>query len=86
MARLTVSDHGLGMTEEELREVFERFSRAERVRSQGIPGLGLGLYACRGIVVAHGGTIELRSDGQGQGTTVIVGLPLITDEDEADPG
>jgi signal transduction histidine kinase len=86
MARLTVSDHGLGMTEEELREVFERFSRAERVRSQGIPGLGLGLYACRGIVVAHGGTIELRSDGQGQGTTVIVELPLISDEDEADPG
>lgn len=84
MARLTVADDGLGMTEEELREVFERFSRAERVRSQGIPGLGLGLYACRGIVAAHGGSIDLHSDGQGTGTTVIVELPLIDDETETD--
>lgn len=84
MARLTVSDDGLGMTEEELGAVFERFSRADRVRSEGIPGLGLGLYACRGIVTSHGGTIELRSDGQGQGTTVVVELPLIGDEEVAD--
>ncbi len=84
MARLTVSDHGLGMTEDELGAVFERFSRADRVRSEGIPGLGLGLYACRGIVTAHRGTIDLRSDGQGQGTTVVVELPLIRDEDVAD--
>jgi len=84
MASLTVVDKGLGMTEEELSAVFERFSRADRVRSQGIPGLGLGLYACRGIVAAHGGTIRLHSDGQGQGTTVIVELPLIADEGDAD--
>jgi signal transduction histidine kinase len=84
MARLTVADGGLGMTEEELRDVFERFSRAERVRTQGIPGLGLGLYACRGIVLAHGGTIDLRSGGQGMGTTVIVELPLVADEDAPD--
>lgn len=84
MARLTISDHGLGMTEAELNTVFERFSRADRVRSRGIPGLGLGLYACRGIVSAHGGTIQLRSNGQGQGTTVVVELPLIRDEDVAD--
>jgi signal transduction histidine kinase len=84
MARLTVADDGLGMTKEELHDVFERFSRAERVRSQGIPGLGLGLYACRGIVVAHGGTIDLRSGGQGMGTTVIVELPLVADEDVSD--
>ena len=43
---------------------------------QGIPGLGLGLYACRGIVAAHGGTIVLHSDGPGSGTTVVVALPL----------
>lgn len=84
MARLTVADQGLGMTEQELREVFERFARAERVRSQGIPGLGLGLYACRGIVVAHGGSIDLHSDGQSLGTTVIVELPLLNDEVDTD--
>jgi signal transduction histidine kinase len=84
VARLTVLDQGLGMTEAELGAVFERFSRADRVRSEGIPGLGLGLYACRGIITAHGGTIQLHSDGQGKGTTVVVELPLIDDEDDAD--
>jgi two-component system phosphate regulon sensor histidine kinase PhoR len=84
VARMTVLDQGLGMTEAELGAVFERFSRADRVRSEGIPGLGLGLYACRGIITAHGGTIQLHSDGQGKGTTVVVELPLIDDEDDAD--
>lgn len=84
MARLTVTDLGLGLTEDELSGVFERFVRADRVRNAGIPGLGLGLYACRGIVTAHGGTIDIRSDGQGLGTTVVVQLPLIRDEDVAE--
>jgi signal transduction histidine kinase len=77
VAVLTVSDEGLGMTEEELVAVFDRFVRADRARKQSIPGLGLGLYACRGIVTAHGGTIEVRSDGHDKGTTVEVRLPLL---------
>jgi signal transduction histidine kinase len=76
-ARLVVTDAGLGMTSEELAMVFERFARADRVRGQGIPGLGLGLYACQGIVLAHDGTISVQSDGPGHGTTVIVELPLL---------
>ena len=77
VARMTVHDEGLGMTTDELAGVFERFVRADRARRQGLPGLGLGLYACKGIVAAHGGTIELQSPGPGQGTTVIVELPLL---------
>ena len=50
------------------------------MRNAGIPGLGLGLYACRGIVAAHGGSIRLHSDGPGRGTTVIVELPVLQDE------
>jgi signal transduction histidine kinase len=76
-ARLLVEDEGLGMSAEELATVFDRFSRADRVRQQGIPGLGLGLYACRGIVLAHGGTIDLRSAGHDRGTTVEIALPLM---------
>lgn len=76
-ARLQVSDHGLGMDAAELEAVFGRFARGDRVRRQGIPGLGLGLYACHGIVVAHGGTIVVTSDGPGTGTTVTVELPLL---------
>ena len=77
VARMTVHDEGLGMTTDELSGVFERFVRADRARRQGLPGLGLGLYACKGIVAAHGGKIELQSPGPGQGTTVIVELPLL---------
>ncbi len=82
VARLIVSDEGLGMSEDELASVFDRFVRADRARKNNIPGLGLGLYACRGIVTAHGGTIEVRSGGHDQGTTVEVRLPLMDSDDE----
>ena len=80
-ARLEVADQGMGLSATELATVFERFARTERVRAEGIPGVGLGLYACRGIVLAHGGTIDIRSDGPGTGTQVHVRLPLIDDDD-----
>lgn len=82
LAKLEVRDHGMGLTTEEAGTVFDRFVRAERARAQGIPGLGLGLYACLGIVAAHGGTLVLQSDGPGMGTTVVVALPLIGDDGE----
>jgi signal transduction histidine kinase len=82
IAQLEVRDHGMGLSTQEATDVFDRFARAERARAQGIPGLGLGLYACRGIVAAHGGTIVLHSDGPGKGTTVVVALPLIEDDGE----
>jgi signal transduction histidine kinase len=75
-ARLTIRDRGLGMSADELRVAFDRFSRADRARRQA-SGLGLGLYACRGIVTAHHGTIEIRSDGHDAGTSVEVELPLL---------
>lgn len=80
-AELEVADDGLGLTTDELATAFDRFTRADRVRQHGLPGLGLGLYACRGIVAAHGGSIELRSDGAGEGTVALVRLPLHEDED-----
>ncbi|MEO8437065.1 MAG: sensor histidine kinase [Chloroflexota bacterium] len=83
IARLTVRDRGIGMAPDELDRVFERFARTERARRSGAPGLGLGLYACRGIVSAHGGTIVVTSDGQDRGTTVVVTLPTM-DEAEDD--
>ena len=50
--------------------------------SSGAAGLGLGLYACRGIVSAHGGTIVVSSDGYDRGTTVIVTLPTMDEEQD----
>ena len=83
LAQLEIRDHGMGLSTEEASTVFERFVRADRARDEGIPGLGLGLYACRGIIAAHGGTIVLHSDGPGNGTTVVVDLPLLEDDGEA---
>jgi signal transduction histidine kinase len=80
MAQLTIHDHGMGFTDEEREAMFGRFARADRARARGIPGLGLGLYATRGIVAAHGGTIDIASAGPGEGTTVVVRLPLLRDE------
>lgn len=82
LAQLEVRDHGMGLSTDEATEVFDRFGRADRARAEGIPGLGLGLYASRGIIAAHGGTIVLQSDGPGSGTTVVVALPLIEDDGE----
>ncbi|MGH2477135.1 MAG: sensor histidine kinase [Candidatus Limnocylindrales bacterium] len=79
VGRMTVADEGLGMSDDELATVFDRFARADRVRQRGIPGLGLGLYACRGIVTAHGGTITVRSEGHDRGATVVIDLPLMDD-------
>ena len=83
IAQLEVRDHGMGLSTQEATSVFDRFVRADRARAEGIPGLGLGLYACRGIVAAHGGTIVLHSDGPGTGTTVVVALPIIEENTEA---
>lgn len=80
LARLVVQDTGIGMSADELTAVFERFVRTPEARDSGVPGLGLGLYACRGIVLAHGGTIDLHSDGPGSGTTVTVELPLLAED------
>ncbi|MEP6638349.1 MAG: sensor histidine kinase [Chloroflexota bacterium] len=76
-ARLVVRDRGIGMAEDELDRVYERFVRTDRARRSGAPGLGLGLYACRGIVSAHGGTIIVSSAGHDRGTTVTVTLPTM---------
>ena len=78
-ARLVVHDHGIGMADVDLDRVFERFARTDRARQSGAAGLGLGLYACRGIVTAHGGTIVVQSEGHDLGTTVTVTLPMIED-------
>lgn len=78
---LAVQDRGMGLTPDEIALTFTRFGRGPRARASGIPGLGLGLYACRGIVGAHGGDLEVRSDGPGTGTTVVVRLPILGNED-----
>jgi signal transduction histidine kinase len=71
-ARLTVKDHGIGIAEEDLGRIFERFERAVSDRHYG--GLGLGLYITRQIVEAFGGTVRVSSS-PGEGSTFTLELP-----------
>ena len=88
VARLRVSDQGVGIPPEDIPHVFERFFRASGVDVQagaGV-GLGLGLHITHSIVERHGGQIEVRSS-LGKGSTFIVTLPLLEahgDENSAD--
>jgi two-component system, OmpR family, sensor kinase len=75
--RFVVRDTGIGIAAADLPYVFERFWRADRVRSRGSErgGVGLGLAISQWIVQAHSGTIEVQSR-LGRGSTFTVTLPL----------
>lgn len=74
-ARISVIDHGRGIAPEFMDKIFNRYERANV--SEGIQGLGLGLYIVKQILDAHGGTIRVESEF-GKGSTFIVELPLAT--------
>jgi two-component system, OmpR family, phosphate regulon sensor histidine kinase PhoR len=73
---LTVSDTGLGIPQDELPFVFDRFYRASVAIEQAIQGTGLGLAVVRSTVEAHGGTVAIASE-PGRGTTVSITLPKV---------
>ncbi len=73
--RFVVNDDGPGIPEEELKQVFEPFYRAEHSRSRDTGGVGLGLAVTRDIVKAHTGHIELKNRDSG-GLCAIIEFPL----------
>ncbi len=85
-AEIRVSDTGQGIEAELLPYVFDRFRQGDASTTKNKPGLGLGLAIVRYIVELHGGTVRAESPGEGQGTTMVVRLPLrsIPLEDAAD--
>jgi two-component system OmpR family sensor kinase len=79
---VSVSDTGIGIEPGELDEVFERFRRGGNAADMNEEGLGLGLPVAKAIVEAHKGRIEMRSK-VGEGTTVLVTLPVETEGKQA---
>ena len=73
--KLTIEDSGLGIPEDSIAHVYERFYRVDKSHSREIGGTGLGLAICRKIVMMHHGTIDLTSR-EGEGTTFVVTIPL----------
>ena len=73
---LTVSDSGLGIREEFLPYVFDRFRQADSSTTRKFGGLGLGLAIVRHLTELHGGTVRAESAGEGEGATFVVKLPV----------
>jgi CheY-like chemotaxis protein len=83
---ISVSDSGLGIPGNFLPHVFERFSQKDSTASRTHGGLGLGLAISKQLVELHGGTIQAKSRGEGQGATFVVTLPLLVVHNEgSDP-
>jgi signal transduction histidine kinase len=72
-AVLSVADKGIGISTKDEKNIFKRFVRTDSARKYG--GLGLGLYIAKQIVVAHGGSIAVKSKYK-EGSLFMVKLPL----------
>jgi heavy metal sensor kinase len=83
LARLVVRDTGIGIAEENIAHIFERFYRADPARSRLISGSGLGLAIADRVVRAHGGSITVESQVD-QGSTFTITLPLAPTHDGAE--
>ena len=79
-----VRDTGVGIPGWFLPHVFERFRQVDSAMNRSHHGLGLGLALVRHLVELHGGTIWAASEGEGQGTTIGLTLPLRTDRESQD--
>ncbi|HKS08520.1 MAG TPA: PAS domain S-box protein [Pyrinomonadaceae bacterium] len=73
---IIVSDTGQGISPDFLPHVFDRFRQADQKTSRQHGGMGLGLAIVRHLVEMHGGTVRAMSDGEGQGSTFTVMLPI----------
>ena len=72
---ISVQDFGSGIGEADMREIFERFFRVKDKDNNLIPGLGLGLYISKQIIVRHNGKLEVDSK-IGEGSTFTITLPV----------
>jgi signal transduction histidine kinase len=73
---IEIRDNGLGIPKADLNRVFDRFYRVGDELTRGAEGSGLGLYLCREIIRAHGGSISAVSEGKGQGSSFRIELPM----------
>lgn len=84
-ALVSVRDSGIGITTDEMPHLFELFSRGSSARKHVLSGLGIGLHISRELIISHGGTIEVKSEGAGRGAEFIIRLPLTQDRPVEQP-
>ena len=72
---ITVADTGIGIPEDEVNRIFERFYRVDKTRDRETGGTGLGLSITHATIMMHRGSIKVNSK-EGEGTTILVRIPL----------
>ena len=74
--QLSVSDTGIGISPEQLEQIFERFHQVDGTSTRKYGGMGLGLSLAEAIVELHGGRVWAESQGEGHGTALHIVLPI----------
>ena len=80
---IQVSDNGIGIPDEDLPHIFDRFYRVDKMRSREVGGTGLGLSIVKDTIENRGGTISAGHGANGVGTVFTVYLPLAERGEEA---
>lgn len=75
---VTVKDNGAGIPQDKLDSIFDMFMQLDGTSERSQGGLGIGLTLVKRLTEMHGGSIEARSDGGGQGSEFIVHLPILS--------
>ncbi len=74
---VTVKDDGAGIPPDKLESIFDMFMQVDRTAERSQDGLGIGLTLVKRLAEMHDGSIEAKSDGEGQGSAFIVCLPIL---------
>ncbi len=75
---VSVRDNGAGIPSDKIDKIFDMFTQVDRSSEQSQGGLGIGLTLVKRLVDMHGGSIEVKSDGEEQGSEFVVRLPVIS--------
>ena len=75
-ACILVEDTGIGVKPEDAKRIFDKFTRSSETMRLDVSGTGLGLYVGKNFVEAHGGRLDVASEGAGKGTCFTIKLPL----------
>jgi len=82
-AVVSVKDNGAGIPKDKLDSIFEMFMQVDGTAEKSQGGLGIGLTLVKRLAEMHGGTIEAKSEGEGQGSEFIVRLPVLEESSVA---